>query len=188
MSIGRLMTYGILGLVLFQLFWKSAGVQVPLGSVLDGNLSLDVLRASPFGAKSLRSLPLGTKIKLNQLKGQVSLITFWASWCPACRQELPSMAALAEKYPDLNIVAVNLDENPLGALSEVEKGIALKFLHVLDPQNASGAKLGIRVLPTNLLIDRELKLIWVTGAEDWNSNAARKRIEDAGAGTEKSQF
>lgn len=190
MSIGRLISYGILALILFQLVWRSSGIRVPEGSILDESLGFQVLRSqsaedgsenghtnSNAALRDLLGKPMGSQVHLKDFAGQTLLMTFWASWCPACQSELASMIELARKFPKLRVIAVNLDENPLAALAKVEQQFGvLPFYHVLDPGNITGQKLGVRVLPTNLLVSSNLKLVWATGAQNWMAESVRKKI------------
>src|ERR1044071_878565 len=57
------------------------------------------------------------KVSLAQYKGQVVMINFWATWCVPCRQEMPHLEALYQKYNKLGfkLLAVNVEDNPEGA-------------------------------------------------------------------------
>ena len=55
----------------------------------------------------------GENIKLSELRGEVVMINFWASWCAPCRQEMPLLEELYKKYSDLGftLLAVNVEED-----------------------------------------------------------------------------
>ncbi|NIU83047.1 MAG: redoxin domain-containing protein, partial [Candidatus Thorarchaeota archaeon] len=56
----------------------------------------------------------GGSITLSDLKGKVVLINFWTTWCPPCREEMPSLERLYRhfKYEDFTLLAVDIMENP----------------------------------------------------------------------------
>ena len=55
----------------------------------------------------------GTRtVDLSKLRGKVVLLNLWATWCAGCVEELPSLLALKQQMPDLEVVAVSWDEDP----------------------------------------------------------------------------
>lgn len=112
----------------------------------------------PFGSLSLKKLN-GEKATLQQLRGQVVLLNFWATWCKPCVGEMPLLAELAKKYHDrgLVVVAASLDdpaerdtvERFAGRLPE---GMEVWVGATLD--DMSRLKMGSAV-PVTVLLDRE---------------------------------
>ncbi len=60
---------------------------------------------------------------INQARGKVVIVNFWASWCPECSKEVQDLAALREKYPEqsLHILGISMDENPSAMQGFVRK-------------------------------------------------------------------
>lgn len=99
----------------------------------------------------------GSQVKLSDLKGNVVLVDFWASWCVPCRKELPALDALARQYADAKkpvvILAVGIDKDRANA----EKLIAaLKVANVrvlLDPDGKVPSAYDVPTMPTSVVID-----------------------------------
>ena len=105
-----------------------------------------------FGFSSLDG---STQIDLESLRGRPVLLTFWASWCGPCRQELPELQKLAAELADtgFTLITVNTDDSPvLGVRFLQRNGIEVPVYRMSDRDLAT---LGVRALPTNVLLDRE---------------------------------
>jgi thiol-disulfide isomerase/thioredoxin len=105
-----------------------------------------------------------TTMKLSDLRGQIVLLDFWASWCGPCRRENPTVVKLYEKYKDegFTIMSVSLDKDKLKWLQAIEKDKLSWPNHVSDLNGwASSApkKYGVSGIPFTVLIDRDGKII-----------------------------
>jgi thiol-disulfide isomerase/thioredoxin len=100
----------------------------------------------------------GHSLHLSELRGRLVLLDFWASWCPSCRASLPAIAELQRDYADdLTVLAVNVFEDAeQGAAFAAGSDSGLRF--VRSPQLAE--RLGIRVLPSSVLLDRQGRIAW----------------------------
>jgi thiol-disulfide isomerase/thioredoxin len=109
----------------------------------------------PFTAADLD----GRQVSTSTLRGKVVIINFWATWCPPCREEIPDLVALQEKYRDhLQIIGVSQDS---GNLDEVRRFAADH--HMNYPTVMSSVELetlfpGVYALPTSFILDRDGKL------------------------------
>jgi thiol-disulfide isomerase/thioredoxin len=102
----------------------------------------------------------GRTISLASLRGKVTLVNFWATWCGPCRAEIPDLVALQQKYRDqLQILGISEDE----ALPETVKQFAAKF-NVNYPVAMVTPELeklfgNVSALPTTFVIDREGRVV-----------------------------
>ncbi|MEO8257642.1 MAG: TlpA disulfide reductase family protein [Acidobacteriota bacterium] len=97
----------------------------------------------------------GVAVKLNDYKGKVVLIDFWASWCPPCKTSFPALDGLYGEYRDrgVEVLAVNLDERRQDA--DTFLGSHQHRLTVLyDPKGVSPQAFGVKGMPSSFLIDR----------------------------------
>jgi thiol-disulfide isomerase/thioredoxin len=118
----------------------------------------------------LESLAGGT-VKLSSYRGRVVFLNFWATWCPPCRSEMPSMERLSKLLRDtgLEIVAVDLQE-PKDTVQAFVKEKALTFTVLLDASGAVGGAWGAQSIPTTYLIDRKgFILARSVGGREWDS-------------------
>ena len=96
----------------------------------------------------------GKAIDLAQYRGKVVLVNFWASWCPPCRKEFPSLGRVRKlfKPSEFEVLAVNVGEEPDFAFSFT--GIT-DFPVLFDRDSKAMAAWGVRGLPTTFLVDRQ---------------------------------
>ncbi|GMO39906.1 MAG: hypothetical protein Ta2B_19700 [Termitinemataceae bacterium] len=113
----------------------------------------------------------GQSVTLSSLKGKVIFLNFWATWCPPCRAEMPSMEKLYQRFKDkgLEFIAVDISESS----SDVQKFLnenKLTFPVALDSDHKVSDAYGIRYIPTTFIIDRSGKIIIEsTGGRQWDS-------------------
>ncbi len=114
-------------------------------------------------------------------RGRVVLLNFWATWCAPCREELPALEALhrALAAEDFAVVAVSLDRSDpeLVAGFVARAGVSFPVLH--DRERELADRLGVRVYPTSVLLDREGRAVLaVESAWDWSAASAEARLRD----------
>ena len=106
---------------------------------------------------SLGDADLDAYLKANA--GKPTLMIFWATWCPSCKQALPEMEALAMSHGDkANIVAVSLDENPAALEAYLEKN-PLQMPVFLGDQKLA-ARFRIEAIPTLVIFDKTGKQVF----------------------------
>ncbi|KZY43639.1 redoxin [Oleiphilus sp. HI0081] len=98
----------------------------------------------------------GSNIRLEELKGEVVMLNFWASWCGPCRQEMPLMNDIFAKYEDLGftILAVNVDEDSADA-DRFLKALPVDFPVVYDSTSKVSEMYEVDAMPTTVMIDRD---------------------------------
>ena len=99
----------------------------------------------------------GKMVSLADLKGQVVMVNFWATWCGPCRQEMPHLEALYERYNSLGftLVGINVEDNPEGAKKWLEENGPVTFPVLLDPKNEVSKLYKVQTMPTTVLVARD---------------------------------
>ena len=133
--------------------------------------------APDFTLKTLE----GNTVRLSELRDKkVVLINFWATWCPPCRLEMPTMQQIYSEYRDrgFEILAVNIEPNATQAISDFVRELRLTFPILLDPDMKITRKFRVIGLPVSVLIDRQgIVRAKEIGYHDWTSRASRKLVE-----------
>ncbi len=158
------------GLLIACLLWLAT-------SALAGELETypEVGPAPPLALKDLG----GHSHTLDDYRGQVVLLNFWASWCPPCLIEMPAMARLKAAFTDtaFNILAVNVKESREKAW-RFQKLLDVNFTMLLDTTGHAAENWNVVVYPTSYLIDATGKIRYMAyGALDWDSTAVKQVIE-----------
>lgn len=107
------------------------------------------------------SLPGTTNdVSLEQYKGSVVYLDFWASWCSPCRKSFPWMNDMQSRYREagLTVIAINLDESQELAESFL-KNMSIDFTIAFDKSGQTAADFNILAMPSSFLIDRDGKII-----------------------------
>jgi thiol-disulfide isomerase/thioredoxin len=101
----------------------------------------------------------GAPVDLQSLKGKVVLVDFWASWCGPCREEMPVLESLHEKYAEdgLVIVGVNIDRNPK-KMRNFLKGSPVSFRIVSDRRLEVAGRYEPAAMPSSYFIDKQGKV------------------------------
>jgi len=130
-------------------------------------------RATNDGLQSLSLVDVEEQpVALESFKGKVILLNFWATWCPPCIKEMPSMERLRNQLSGkpFEVVAINVGESPTTVSSfMLELDTELTFPILLDQDAKSFGQLGLRGLPMTLILDHEGNIIEkVLGGRDWD--------------------
>ena len=136
----------------------AAGVAVELPPL---SHSLTTLTPKPAPALKLNDMH-GVAHDLSRLKGRVVLINFWATWCPPCRREMPSMERLTQqlKGEAFTVLAVNVGESANDIelfASQLDTSLSFPILLDRSSQTLQGWK--IAGLPTTFLIDKKGRVV-----------------------------
>ncbi|HJW72988.1 MAG TPA: redoxin family protein [Geothrix sp.] len=123
--------------------------------LLAGSILGAVGKGDPAPALQLKDRT-GKAFSLADLKGQVVVVDFWASWCGPCRKSLPELDGLQDRYAaqGVKVVGVSLDDD-LGAVTAFLEKIPVRFTILHDPAGKSGEAFSVVAMPTTFLIDRE---------------------------------
>jgi cytochrome c biogenesis protein CcmG, thiol:disulfide interchange protein DsbE len=130
----------------------------------------------------------GQAVRLSAYRGKVVLLNLWTTWCPPCREEMPSMEKLYLQLKDRGFVllAVSQDEGGKALVEPFVQQLQLTFPVLVDPEHQVGDKYQVWGYPESFLIDREGRVVErIIGPRDWLAPAQVAAIEkllDAGDG------
>ena len=119
------------------------------------------------------------KKDLSTLTGKVTFLTFWTTWCPNCKVEMPALQKLYERYrdQDFQVLAVNIEESA-AKVTKYLRAHGLTYGSYLDPRGQLARRLGVWSIPNTLIMDSQgIALGRVVGARDWDSPDGHKLLE-----------
>ncbi|HVN85061.1 MAG TPA: TlpA disulfide reductase family protein [Candidatus Binatia bacterium] len=124
--------------------------------------------APDFSAADLR----GSVQRLSDYRGKIVFLNVWATWCPPCRMEMPSMEQLYRRFKDRDFVmlAVSQDTDGPAAVRALVEQVGVTFPVLIDPDGEVSRRYGVTGYPETFVIDRDGKVIeHFIGPEDWGS-------------------
>ncbi len=121
----------------------------------------------------------GVEHALEQYRGKVVVVNFWATWCPPCVEELPSLESAWQRYRQQGLVVL--------AVSGEERDVVTSFLErlpsditfpvLIDGDMKSGNRWQIRGLPTTVVVDRSGDVHWrAEGQLDFSASDVNKKL------------
>lgn len=98
----------------------------------------------------------GGNLRLQEQRGRVVMVNFWATWCGPCKIEMPHLVRLYEKYraSGFQLLGVNIDDDPRNAVASATK-LGITFPVLLDAEKRVAKLYDLSTMPTTLLIDRD---------------------------------
>ena len=129
-----------------------------LGAVLCVPLTVHAVssqEAAPdFTLKSLQ----GENLRLDEYKGQVVLINFWATWCGPCRQELPLLDRLHQRYQDAGFAGLGINAEGVEKADEAQAMVSkagVTFPVLVDEGQQVSELYALEAMPTSVVVDRD---------------------------------
>ncbi len=129
----------------------------------------------------------GKAVRLSQLKGKVVFLNIWATWCPPCRKEMPTMESLYQRFKGMDFVMLAVNQDAEGAKTVIpylQEG-NFTFPVLLDTHGEVGRRYGVTGLPETFIIDREGHIVHHhIGYQDWsgvNVEGALSNLMTSGA-------
>ncbi|MCV6613133.1 MAG: TlpA family protein disulfide reductase [Amphritea sp.] len=114
----------------------------------------------------------GDAVDLNQYKGRLVLLNFWATWCPPCIKEMPSMQRLQDQFSEqeFQVVAVNLAQNATTVESFLmEQEFEFTLPVYLDEKGQGFKDLELQGMPSSFLIDQQGQILeTIVGGREWD--------------------
>ena len=96
----------------------------------------------------------GNQFKFSELSQKAVVINFWATWCEPCKEEMPLLDEYAEKFPQIEILAINYDE-PLQSVQRYINNNGIGLLILMDPGGKIASQFRVFGFPTTFFIDAE---------------------------------
>lgn len=120
----------------------------------------------------------GRERRLEEFRGRVLVINFWATWCEPCREELPSLERLRMHFAGapLEVLAVDVAEGE-ARVREFLKGAPVRFPVLLDRDSKAQKDWGVRGLPTTFLLDPRGQIRYsFLGERDWSDEEVKSAV------------
>ena len=157
-------------LIIFIIFF---GLSIPAYSMNIGQTAPDF---------TLPSNKLNTR--LAELRGQVVMLNFWATWCNPCRIEIPHLQKIHNQYKDIGftVLGVNIDKNKIKA-ANMARNLGAEFPILFDNAQKVSKLYSIKAMPMTILIDRDGKIRklfkgYKPGYEVKYANAVRELLRE----------
>jgi len=144
-------------------FWIVGALVAALAAgvmLLGESVAPPLTRGDSAPAFDLPKLDESGRISLDQLRGQVALVNFWATWCKPCEEEMPAMDRLYRSLRDegFELVAISVDEEREEVVRFQER-MQVSFPIVWDPSKVSSRDYQTMGFPESLLIDPEGRIV-----------------------------
>jgi cytochrome c biogenesis protein CcmG/thiol:disulfide interchange protein DsbE len=149
----------VVGLVFAARYARETGERLhdplnPAGPALTIRLARNPAPISPFTARDIDDRPVDTAT----WKGRVTLLNFWATWCPPCRAEIPDLVGLQKKYGDrLQIVGIADDLSP-DVVRQFIGNFGVNYPNVMMLEHLR-SRFRISALPTTYVVDTEGRVV-----------------------------
>jgi len=164
--IGIIAVLAVIGFLFF--YGQNSGQRVKV--IREGD------RAPEFTLRSLE----GRTASIASFRGKVVMVHFWATWCPPCVEEIPTLEKLyrAHAGKDLEILAVSVNDGGADEVRPFMQKNRLSLPVLLDPGQSAARSYGTFKFPETYLVDREgIVSRKIIGAVDWTSPAAQEVIQ-----------
>ncbi len=170
-------------IVFISLLFISMGLFLIIGLFNNSFYTLDVIFSHFFQSKTEQSKlnPLISQIQdtsgkiqsLIDVKGDITLISFWASWCGPCRVELPTLSTLHQHLKDkgLRILAISVDDKTITQeeLNRFWQTMGLPFPFFFDFEKQASKAFNVQSLPMHFILNQSGEIvITASGVNDWS--------------------
>src|SRR5712691_1205761 len=163
MTLWRFITGALLLADIVALFMAAAvharRIDAPPKSAKDQQIVRFLKTPKPLPAFSVQDLD-GRTISSDQWRGTITIVNFWATWCPPCRAEIPELVALQQKYRDqLQIIGISEDEGSPEQVKQFVVEHMINYPVVMATPEIERIFSGVSALPTSFFVDRDLLVV-----------------------------
>lgn len=145
---------------LSSLLWVAVPLAI-VGLLAFGFLSSGPRRPQPGETAPAFALDLldGSQVALDDLRGQVVVLNFWASWCDPCRREAPDLQQVWEQYQEQDVVFLGVTfRDARGASEAFVERFGITYPNGIDERGRISQAYGVVAVPETFIIDREAKI------------------------------
>ena len=119
-------------------------------------------------------------VRLAEKRGEVIMINFWASWCGPCRQEMPILEELQQRYSKagFTVLGVNVEPDPADA-KKLLKDVSVSFPILYDTESVVSKLYDVEAMPTTVIVDRDGNMRYLhRGYKPGFENEYRQQIKE----------
>lgn len=156
-----LVLFGSIGLISLYFIFLGSNQSGPREEVKPKGVA-----AQNFGLPTLK----GDYVRLSDYSGKVVFLNIWATWCPPCREEMPSMVSLYQKLKGRNfeMLAVSIDLEGEKVVRPFAVKYGLTFPVLLDPDSKIYRLYGLTGVPESFIVDKSGVIIYkIIGPQNW---------------------
>ena len=116
---------------------------------------------------------------LNEYRGKVVLLNFWATWCVPCVKEMPALAELQKNMEgrDFVVLPISVDYKGIEVVKSFYKNYGVDLPAYIDSKGKSFRKFELKALPTTIIVDKSGdEVARILGEIDWNSNESKRYL------------
>lgn len=117
----------------------------------------------------------GKHVRLSDYAGRIVLLSFWATWCPNCREEMPELEKAFRQFAGKGVTVVTVDlQERTSVVAAYRRKNHLSYPILMDRSGSVGRSFGIRAIPTTYIVNRKGLLIGrVMGPREWSGKTGR---------------
>jgi peroxiredoxin len=122
----------------------------------------------------------GENLRLSELRGNVVMLNFWASWCGPCRQEMPLLDAMSQRYSAAGFVLLGIDvEEDNTDAKKIVKNLKITYPILFDAENKVSKLYSVDTMPTTVMVDKKGKIRFINhGYKPGDENKYRDQIRE----------
>ncbi len=121
----------------------------------------------------------GPAVDLQSFRGRFVVLNFWATWCPPCVEEMPSLNRFHEQFSSRGVAVIGVSvDRDAGAYRQFLDKAGVKFLNLRDPDRKVSRRYGTYKYPETYFIDRQGKVVQkIIGKADWTDPRMTEYVE-----------